>query len=73
MTYFKATKATPWYTGGENANVECLNRDECDFEAGYFTLRKATRQAEDHVLATGHSVQIERAQFRVVSPVETLG
>jgi site-specific DNA-methyltransferase (adenine-specific) len=70
MTYFKSTTASNWYTGGENASVECLNRDECDFEVAFFTTREATRLAEEHVLATGHSVQIERAQFRVINPVK---
>jgi hypothetical protein len=70
MTYFKAITTTAWYVGGENASAECLDRDECDFEVGYSTLRNITRQAEDHVLQTGHSVQVERAQFRVVNPVQ---
>jgi hypothetical protein len=70
VTYIKMTVSTNWYAGGESACAECLQRDECDFEVGYETLRKITRQAEDHVIQTGHSVQVERAQFRVVNPVK---
>lgn len=69
MTYFKATTTTNWYAGGDNASAECLQRDECDFEVYLTNLRDATRQAEDHVVQTGHSVQVERAQFRVVNPI----
>lgn len=72
MAYFKATKATNWRaTGGENATAECTNVDECSWEiAGYLTVRDATREAEDHVLETGHTVEVERAQFRYISKVE---
>lgn len=73
MTYFKATEAGPWraYRGGENATVECTNQDECSWEiAGYLTVRDATRAAEDHVLETGHTVEVERAQFRYISKAE---
>lgn len=69
MTYFKAVKVGNWRTGGESATAECTQVDECDWEIlGYLTLRDATRQAEDHVLQTGHTVEVERAQFRYISP-----
>ena len=71
MTYFKAVAVGKWYTGGENASAECAQVDECDWETGgYTTLREATRQAEAHVLETGHPVQVERAQFRILSRAE---
>lgn len=67
MTYIKATRTGKWYVGGENATAECLQVDECDWEMlTYTTVRKAQLAAEDHVVQTGHPVQVERAQFRVV-------
>lgn len=73
MTYFKSTEAGPWrsYRDGENATAECLQQDECSWEiAGYLTVRDATREAERHVLETGHPVEVERSQFRVISKAE---
>ncbi len=70
MTYFKATRTSKWRSGGESATAECQQVDECEWEIlGYVNLREATRQAEDHVLQTGNTVEVERAQFRFISPV----
>lgn len=70
MTYVNtATTTGKWYVGGESARAECLQRDECDFEVGYDTLRRISEQAQAHVIRTGHSVEVERAQFRIVNPV----
>jgi hypothetical protein len=70
MTYFKATKASKWYgRDGQNVSATCLPADEeCLFECYGLSLREATRRAENHVVATGHSVEVERALFRVISP-----
>jgi hypothetical protein len=67
----KTTRTSNWYTGGENASAACLppDSDHCDFEVGYASLRKVQLAAEDHVARTGHSVQVERAMFRVVVPI----
>lgn len=68
MSYVKTTTTSNWYSGGENASAECLppDSDRCGFEIYLTDLRKVTRLAELHAALTGHSVQIERAQFRVV-------
>jgi hypothetical protein len=74
MTYFRTTKTSRWYGhDGQNASATCLpgNDDEegeCVFEVTGLTLREATRRAEDHAAATGHSVEVERALFRVIGP-----
>jgi hypothetical protein len=60
-----------WYVGGESTSADCLETEpECDFEIGYGTIRDITRQAEDHVLQTGHTVLVEQARFRTIQSRE---
>lgn len=68
MAYQSVFRRSKWFgKDGENASAECNQLDECDWSAYGLTLRKATRQAEDHAIRTGHAVIVERTLSRVIS------
>lgn len=64
---------SPWGGhDGPNASAECQHDGPggCGWYEEALTLRAATRRAEDHAVAHGHVVMVERTLSRFVEPLQ---